>query len=90
MKIEKERVEAIIHTEDFRIEGVIHVLTGERITDFITASRETFIAVTNASVFRIDDDKCFFKTAFLSLNKNRIVFISPKEELVPRTREITG
>lgn len=79
IQIEKEQFEAVIFTENLKIEGVIHLLPQERMTDYLGATEKTFIPVTNATVSSINTGKLLHSTKFLSLNKNEVTVICPIE-----------
>lgn len=51
MRVEKVKCKVIIICRDGSlVKGVIHINEGERITDFINDSKETFIPVTDAEI----------------------------------------
>ncbi len=81
--MEKQKHEVIIFANTFRIEGDIHILEGERITDFLCSlERKQFIPVTNASIFNHDDGEHFLSMQYLSLNKDEITFLVPKKQVM--------
>jgi hypothetical protein len=63
IEVEKEKFRALIFTASLKIEGTIHLLPQERMTDYLGEAAKPFIPVTEATVF--------------SLNKNEIIVISP-------------
>ncbi len=81
--IEKKiKLEAIIFTDIFKIEGSIYIVPGERVSDFMTsANGSKFIPVTDARIFEIGSSSLLQKTEFLSLNKEKIVTLLPKSNL---------
>lgn len=82
LKMEKNKNEVVIFTKDFKIEGQIHILEGERITDFLcTLDKKQFIPITNASIYKIDSLSYLFKVQYLSLNKDEIVLLAPKDQI---------
>jgi len=83
LKVDKAKVEAVLYTQQLRIEGEIYILEGERFTDFMNAeprfqTRYDFIPVTNSRVYSLSEDKLLYETSFLNVNKNFIVVASPK------------
>ncbi len=69
------KVKVIVSMPGYRIEGMIHVWEGERITDFLNSQKKTFIALTDAKVYDwqgefIEDKK------FMSVNRNRIAWMA--------------
>ena len=79
IQIEKEKFHAVIFTGSLKIEGVIHLLPQERMTDYLGATEKTFIPVTEATVSNINTGEVLHKTKFLSLNKNEVMVICPTE-----------
>ena len=82
LRMEKTKNEVVIFTKNFKIEGEIHILEGERITDFMCAlDKKQFIPVTNASIYKFDGLSYLYKAKYLSLNKDDISLLIPKEHL---------
>ena len=79
IQIEKEKFHAIIFTCSLKIEGDIHLLPQERITDYLDATEKPFIPVTEATVSNINNGEILHKAKFLSLNKNEVMVICPTE-----------
>lgn len=79
IQIEKEKFHAIIFTDSLKIEGTIHLLPQERMTDYLGATDKTFIPVTQATVSNINTGEVLHTTEFLSLNKNEVMVICPTE-----------
>jgi hypothetical protein len=67
----------IIFTRNYRITGVIELLQGARLTDYL-AEAGSFIAVTNAEVLDRDDHK-ILTTSFLNVHRDNIEIILPTE-----------
>lgn len=82
LKMEKRKNEVVIFTGNFKIEGEIHTLEGERITDFMCSlDKKQFIPVTNASIYKIDGLSYLYKADYISLNKDDICLLIPREQL---------
>lgn len=83
LKVEKVKIEAVLYTQQLRIEGEVYTPKGTRFTDFMNAepryqTRHDFIPVTNSKVYSLSEDKLLYETSFLNVNKNFIVIASPK------------
>lgn len=83
LKVEKVKIEAVLYTQQLRIEGEVYTPKGTRFTDFMNAepryqTRHDFIPVTNSKVYSVSEDKLLYETSFLNVNKNFIVIASPK------------
>jgi hypothetical protein len=61
------------------VEGTIHLLPQERMTDYLEETEKNFIPVTNATVTNISNGQVLHTTKFLSLNKNEVIVICPTE-----------
>lgn len=77
--ISKRPIRVIIQTTSHRITGEIYVRPDERIKDEINHS-EAFIAVTNAVVLGADQQE-LYRTAFLTINTQQIIWLIPDDEL---------
>jgi hypothetical protein len=53
IEVEKEKFRALIFTASLKIEGTIHLLPQERMTDYLGEAAKPFIPVTEATVFSI-------------------------------------
>lgn len=81
MKVERDLVQVVIITRQYRILGTIHVVPGGRVTDFL-ASRVAgcFIPVTDVKAYSVPDEKLIFETSFLTVNVNSIILLYPLNE----------
>lgn len=79
-KVEKLASSAIIYTKNFLITGAVHVLPHERLSELLDTTNKIFIPVTDATIYTVSDHRIVGRTKFLSLNKNEIVIIYPKDE----------
>jgi len=73
----EDKMRVIIFTRNYRITGVIELLQGARLTDYL-AEAGSFIAVTNAEVLDRDDHK-ILTTSFLNVHRDNIEIILPTE-----------
>jgi hypothetical protein len=83
LKVEKAKMEAVLYTQQLRIEGEVYILEGERFTDFMNAeprfqTRHDFMPVTNSKVYSLSEDRLLYETSFLNVNKDFVVVASPK------------
>lgn len=84
-KTKKDNIRALIYLQGYKIFGTIHLPIGGRLTDFLNtkglgAEGESFIPVTEASIYDISDGKLIYCTPFLNINKDQILFIFPHED----------
>jgi hypothetical protein len=77
MKTEREAVEIIAFVPGYRINGVVHLPPGGRITDFVNVKEKPFIAVTKASIYFEETGKLAYKSEFVDLNRDYIMLIFP-------------
>lgn len=77
--ISKKPVPVIVQTTQHTIRGTLHVRPSERIIDELNASIQ-FIAITEASVLDLQGN-LVYKSNFLTLNKEHVVWIIPDEEI---------
>ena len=78
MSAEKTRV--IILTQKYKIEGLIDLIPGARLTDYMNNSNR-FIAVTNARIFSYENNQ-ILEAKFLDVLVNNIEVILPSDESV--------
>ncbi len=77
--VNKDSICAVIQTTTHRIEGMIYVRAGERVSDELNSSGQ-FLSVTNATVFDHKTGEVMKQCPFLAVNSNMIVWLQPKEE----------
>jgi hypothetical protein len=77
--ISKRPIPVLIQTSTQRIQGKLHVPPTERIKDELNAS-EQFLAITDAVIYG-DGGEILYKSQFLTINRNYIVWLIPEEEL---------
>lgn len=79
--VSKDALPVIIQTVDHTIRGTYHIPPDERLKDDLNQCDETFVAVTDAVVYDREGRQEKYRTAFLALNRNKIVWIIPDEDL---------
>ncbi len=79
--ITKSPIKIIMQTTMHQIHGLMHVRVGDRVKDELDTA-DHFLAVTNAELFDISGTNLMFKTNFLAVNLNQIIWVIPEKELV--------
>jgi hypothetical protein len=77
--VTKVAVSAVIQTTTHFIRGFVHVRQGERIKDELERD-EHFLAVTEAVIQDAANGRELFKTPFMAIRREQIVWIMPAEE----------
>ena len=77
----KDRIRVMIITNGFRIEGVIHILVGSRLTDALNSKSKDFFAITDARILRIDDDTILYEPGYIAINREAISCLFPLEDI---------
>ena len=78
--IPKENIPVIIQTTVNRIEGFFHARYDNRLKDELNNQvDEQFMAITDAVVYDADG-KELYRTKFLALNRNSIIWLIPQNE----------
>ena len=85
-KMKKSNIRVLIYVSGFKIFGNIYLPIGGRLTDFLNtkglgAEGEVFIPVTDASIHDISNGHLLHYTSFLNVNKDKILFIFPYEDI---------
>ena len=86
--ISKEKVEVIIQTEKHLIYGFMHARHNQRLKDELNAN-EQFLAITNAKIMNESGEE-LYSPAFIAVNKDNIVWITPKTELDQKADQEEG
>ena len=82
-KIKKQQHEVVIYTRIMKVECSIHIVPGERVTDFLSSKYdEDFIPVTNAKISEIVGSATIQRAEYMSINKNEIICLIPKTDLL--------
>ena len=78
LTIQKERHQATIFLNSYRIMGTVHLQVGGRVSDFVNwnVNEGPFIPLTDVSVFTVDSGELLFKTEFLAVHRNQINFLT--------------
>lgn len=84
--VSKKPVSVIIQTTRNRIQGKIHIRPEDRVKDELNR-RETFIAVTDAVVYSLENE-ILFTSSFLTLNTEQIIWLIPEGELREQQGEV--
>ncbi len=74
--VKKETVDAVIRTSGEKIEGKISKLPNNRLLDMLNQGEESFIPVTDATVYCLLTGNVLFRAEFLAVNKQKIVLIA--------------
>ena len=82
MRIDKISYEVIVLTDQFKIEGEVHLIEGERITDFIRTEESTFLPITDATISTLNGGAVLYKTEFLSLNRDKVTLVMPRHNMI--------
>ena len=80
MKVEQSEIEVTIFMQNSRVEGKLHLPSGGRLTDYMALAERQFVPVTDAKIYIVPTNELLYSVSFLSLNKDFIVFIFPKEK----------
>lgn len=80
-KVTKDQREVIIQTITHKIIGIIHIQLDFRLIDELNNSIP-FMAVTNAQIMDFQDN-VLYKSDFLTINIDQIIWVLPKEEITP-------
>lgn len=79
MATEHKKVSVVIYTQHHRIEGLVHLEKGERLSDKLNVTDRKFEAVTDAVVFSIETDRLVHEVPFLAVNKEQMALMLPRE-----------
>ncbi|RII01070.1 hypothetical protein B9J77_00605 [candidate division NPL-UPA2 bacterium Unc8] len=77
MKAERETVEVIAFVPGYRINGIIHLPVGGRISDLVNIKEKRFVAITKASIYSEGTGRLSYKSEFINLNRDYIILIFP-------------
>lgn len=93
-KTKKDNINVLVYVQDYKILGTVYLPLGGRLTDFLNtkglgAEGEVFIPVTDASIYSISDGSLIHYTPFLNINKDKILFIFPQDDITKKEKEKT-
>ena len=74
----KVSIPAIIQTVTQRIDGDIHIREWQRVKDYLDHSQESYMAVTNATVYNFRGE-ALYQFPFLAINLAHVVWLNPKD-----------
>lgn len=77
--VTKRPVPVVIQTAQNMIRGTMHVRHDSRIKDELNEENQ-FLAVTEAVVYNLQEQE-MYKTDFLVVNRNHIIWVIPEEEI---------
>lgn len=78
--VTKVAIPAMIQTATHFIRGFVHIRQGERIKDELERD-ERFLAVTQASIQDSANGSVLFKTSFIAVQRDQIIWITPVENM---------
>jgi hypothetical protein len=78
--ISKKSTPVIIQTSNHRLHGNVHVGLGKRLKDELDGGLQ-FLPVTNVVVYG-KDGETLYRTHFLLINREQLVWILPDEDLL--------
>lgn len=81
MEKQEDRTTVRIYTDQYFIIGNIAMFADSRLTDFMVSAHD-FIALTDATVSNLEGNP-LFRTAFLNVQKDKIVIILPEDMVKP-------
>jgi hypothetical protein len=79
-RITKDQREVIIITGTHKITGIIHIQLDLRLIDELNESGH-FMAITDAKIMDLNDN-VQYKSNFLTINTDQIIWILPVEEII--------
>lgn len=77
-RVSTEELDVLLLTREGLIEGRIHIHPDRRLSDELNNVNMQFLAITDATV-RDPAGSLLYKTHFLALNKNSIVWVIPND-----------
>lgn len=86
--VAKDPVQATIQTLTHRIEGTVHIRRGSRLIDELHAAGQ-FLPVTSAVIYDASGAS-LYRSDFVAVNLDHIIWLLPQEETVPPGAEAGG
>lgn len=87
--VSKDPVQIVAQTTTNRISGLLHVSHGTRLKDELN-DQGYFVAITDAAVFDRKGDVEEYRSAFLALHRDSIIWLMPQTEIQPPEHADTG
>jgi hypothetical protein len=84
-KITKEQKTVIIQTPLQKITGTIHIQMDNRLIDELNQANQ-FMALTDVEIFDLNNELTY-KSAFLSINTDQIIWVLPVEDEISEGNE---
>ena len=81
--VSKDPVQVIVQTTTNRIIGNFHVRKGSRVKDELNDQRH-FLAITDAMVFDRSGEVEEYRSAFLALHRDSIIWLIQQSEIQPQ------
>ena len=81
MLVATDRLQVVLYTSSLRFEGELHVIAGSRLTDALNNKTKDFLAMTDTAVYRFDGDSPIYRAAFLTVHRDQVEAILPREGL---------
>ena len=75
----KDQIRVVLVVDQWRIEGLMHVLSQSRLTDALNSKSKDFLAVTEAKVYDVMTNKLLFQAEWLDVNRMSISVIFPAQ-----------
>ena len=83
--VRKQPTLVTLQTATSRISGLLHVHPDCRLMDELERE-EQFVALTDASVMDLAGTTVVLRTAFITVNKQQIIWVLPNEDLIEESR----
>ncbi|MHA2402277.1 MAG: DUF6812 domain-containing protein [Candidatus Kariarchaeaceae archaeon] len=87
-KIQKRRIPVVLQTTKNLIRGTFHAKGMKRIIDEL-GMEEIFVAITDAKIFNYKEGR-LVNTGFVAVNRKKIVWITPEEDIFPKEGNDSG
>ena len=86
--VSKEPLKVVIQTSTNRIFGMIHVSHGTRLKDELN-DQGYFIAITDAAIFDVSGQVEEYRSGFLALQRDSIIWLIPETEIQSHEQSAT-
>ena len=80
-RIAKDALLAMVRTADERIVGYIYLRPERRLKDEINEDDSRFLAITDARVYRVSDDRLLYNVGFTLIAYDHIISVTPIEAI---------